>query len=124
MKKILIFLSLIISFGVSAQKKITVWEGEPFSPGVWSSSDMRFSDNEGLHFPTLPDSVYFKYGTLIFDIDHASYDATIRVMNGWWSATYQDNVHVSIPELKVDITPEMANDCAQGGTVRISISCF
>ena len=86
----------------------------PFQPGAWDSADMRFSDTEGRYLPTIPDEVYFGLKTLIFDVSDASDDVDLKVMNGWWSATYYDHVKWTSGLNELQITTEMANDCARG----------
>ena len=85
----------------------------------------RFSDGEGKYFPFLSDEVYFGKKTLIFDIIEAEegkfiwgddFGCTCRVMNGWWSAAYQDNVPLSVGLWELPITDDMAADCAKGGS--------
>lgn len=87
----------------------------PFRPGAWDYSEMRFSYTEGKHFPTLSDEVYFGYKTLIFDISDASDDCIFKVMNGWWSNYYADQVYISNGLWKLTITEQMAKECAKGG---------
>ena len=88
----------------------------PFTPAAWDAAALRFSDNEGSHLPTLPDEVYFGHKTLIVDVSEATADCVARVMNGWWSAVYQDNVQItSGMKWEIPITEEMARDCAKGG---------
>ena len=37
-------------------------------------------------------------------------------MNGWWSSTYKDDVELKAGELlEVEITEDMAKECAKGG---------
>lgn len=86
----------------------------PFSPGAWDSPAMRFSDTEGAHFPTISDDVYFGLKTLIMDVAEASDDCTMMVHNGWWSATYYDNVPVKKGPNEIQITEEIAKTCAKG----------
>jgi hypothetical protein len=90
----------------------------PFQPGTWDSAAMRFSDTEGAHLPTIPDDVYFGLKTLIFDVSDVSDDFDLKVMNGWWSATYYDHVKWKDGPNELQITPQMANDCAKGGDAR------
>ena len=87
----------------------------------------RFSDGEGKYFPFLSDDVYFGQKTLIFDIVEAEdgqfiwgddFGCTVRVMNGWWSATYADNVPLAVGLWELPITEEMAKDCAKGGSAK------
>ncbi len=88
----------------------------------------RFSDNEGKGLPYLSDEVYFGLKTLIFDVVEAAdgpfiwgdgTGCTMRVMNGWWSATYADDVPVKDQikdgKWELQITEDMAKDCAKGG---------
>ena len=85
----------------------------PFQPAAWDASAMRFSDNEGAHLPTISDDVYFGLKTLIFDVSDAD-GVDLRVMNGWWSAVYYDHVKWTSGLNELQITQEMANDCAKG----------
>ena len=87
----------------------------PFTPDVLDGAAMRFSSTEGTHFRTLTDDEYFGLKTLIIDVSDATDDCTMRVMNGWWAPTYVDNVPVTNGQLKIQITEEMAKDCAKGG---------
>ena len=93
-------------------------EHVPFKPAAWEAADMRFSDSEGRHLPTIPDDVYFGLKTLIFDVSDVSADFDLKVMNGWWSNTYYDHVkwHDGLNELQ--ITETLANECAKGGEGR------
>lgn len=84
----------------------------------------RFSDSEGKYFPYLSDEIYFGKKTLIFDIIEANegkfiwgddYGCTCRVMNGWWSSTYADNVPLSVGLWELEITDAIAAECAKGG---------
>ncbi|MBP3776507.1 MAG: hypothetical protein J6I37_05920 [Prevotella sp.] len=93
-------------------------EKEPaFSPGAWDAAAMRFSSTEGAHFPTISDDVYFGLKTLIFEITDATPDCAGRVMNGWWSARYDDEKDVQFTNglWELPITEKMAKDCAKGG---------
>jgi len=86
----------------------------PFTVSAWDAAALRFSGNEGKYLPYLPDEFYFGHKTLIFDISEASDDCVGRVMNGWWSAVYEDNIQLSSGmKWEVQITEEMANDCAK-----------
>ena len=87
----------------------------PFVPGAWDAAAMRFSDTEGSHLHTIPDEVYFGLKTLIFDVSDVSDDFDLKVMNGWWSATYYDHVKWTNGQNELQITQEIANDCAKGG---------
>jgi hypothetical protein len=88
----------------------------PFSPAAWDAAEMRFSDNEGKHFPYLSDDVYWGFKTLIFDISNATPDCAGRIMNGWWSARYDDNKDVQFTNglWELPLTEAIAKDCARG----------
>ena len=86
----------------------------PFQPGAWDAAAMRFSSTEGAHLPTIPDDVYFGLKTLIFDVSDVSADFDLKVMNGWWSATYYDHVKWQSGLNELQITEEMAKHCAKG----------
>jgi len=90
----------------------------PFQPGAWDAAAMRFSSTEGAHLPTIPDDVYFGLKTLIFDVSDVSADFDLKVMNGWWSATYYDHVKWVSGLNELQITQEMADQCAKGGEGR------
>jgi len=87
----------------------------PFSPVAWDAAAMRFSNTEGTHFRTLTDEEYNGLKTLIVDVSDATDDCLMKVTNGWWSATYADNVPVINGQMKIQITKKMAEDCAKGG---------
>jgi len=81
----------------------------------------RFSDNEGKYFPYLDGETYFGKKTLVFEITEAEdgkfiwgddYGCTVRVMNGWWSTTYADNVPLEEGYWELEITDQIANECA------------
>ena len=86
----------------------------PFTPGNWSGATCRFSSTEAQHFPTIPDDVYFGLKTLIVDISNAN-GTTILVNNGWWSTTYYDDVALVDGPNEIQITEQIANECAKGG---------
>ena len=90
----------------------------PFQPGAWDAAAMRFSSTEGAHLPTIPDDVYFGLKTLIFDVSDVSADFDLKVMNGWWSATYYDHVKWQSGLNELQITQDMADQCAKGGEGR------
>ena len=93
-------------------------EDVPFQPGAWDAAAMRFSSTEGAHLPTIPDDVYFGLKTLIFDVSDVTADFDLKVMNGWWSATYYDHVKWVSGLNELQITQEMADQCAKGGEGR------
>lgn len=101
------------------------WE-PPFILEPGDASGGRFSYTEGKYLPTLPDEVYFGLKKLIFEITDATegkyifndddgVGTTARIMNGWWSATYEDDVPLTKGLWELQITEKMANDCAKGG---------
>ncbi|MBQ9434599.1 MAG: hypothetical protein IJU33_00545 [Bacteroidales bacterium] len=99
-------------------QKVTIWEGE-FTATAWDAASLRFSDTEGLNFPYLSDEVYFGLKKLIVDVKEASEGCTGRVMNGWWSSTYADNVALtSGMKWEIQITEDIANECAKGGDAK------
>lgn len=100
-------------------------EGDPFKPGAWDAAAMRFSENEGKltdingkqgFLPYLSDEVYWGFKTLIFDIQDATPDCAGRIMNGWWSARYDDNKDVKFTNglWELQLTEAIAKDCARG----------
>jgi len=97
----------------------------PFKPAAWNAACMRFSDNEGKFvdingnegfLPYLSDEVYWGFKTLIFDITEATDDCAGRIMNGWWSARYDDNKDVQFKNglWELPLTEAIAKDCARG----------
>ena len=52
--------------------------------------------------------------TLIMDVSNATSDCTMMVHNGWWSATYYDNVPVVNGPNEIQLTEAIAKDCAKG----------
>lgn len=101
---------------------------EPFVLESEDAGGGRFSDNEGKYLPYLSDDVYWGKKTLIFDIIETTdgpfiwaepkgsgpVGCTVRVMNGWWSATYKDDVPLSVGLWELPLTEEIAKDCAKG----------
>jgi hypothetical protein len=97
----------------------------PFKPAAWNAACMRFSDNEGKFtdingnegfLPYLSDEVYWGFKTLIFDISDATPDCSGRIMNGWWSARYDDDKDVQFTNglWELQLTEAIAKDCARG----------
>jgi hypothetical protein len=97
----------------------------PFKPGAWDAAAMRFSDNEGKFtdingnegfLPYLSDDVYWGFKTLIFDISEATPDCAGRIMNGWWSARYDNDKDVQFTNglWELQLTEAIAKDCARG----------
>lgn len=102
----------------NALEKKILWEGE-FTANGWDAAPLRFSDSEGQNFPTLTDEFYASKQTLIIDVKEASDGCTARVMNGWWSSTYEDNIPLtSGMKWEVAITDQIAAECAKGGEGR------
>ncbi len=95
-------------------QKFMLWEGE-FTANGWDAAPLRFSDSEGQNFPTLSDDIYFGFKTLIVDVKEASAGCTARVMNGWWSSVYADNIPLtSGMKWEVQLTEQIAKECAKG----------
>lgn len=90
----------------------------PFSPVAWDTAALRFSNVDGDHFRWLTDDEFYGLKTLIFDVSDVSSDFEMRIMNGWWSNTYYDNVKWQSGLNKVQITEKMAEECARGGDGR------
>ena len=89
-------------------------EDKPFKPGSWNAAAMRFSDNEGQHFPFISDEVYWGFKTLILDVSDVEPGTTMMVHNGWWSATYYDDMPINNGPNEIQLTEEIAKDCAKG----------
>ncbi|MBP5409969.1 MAG: hypothetical protein J6Y46_07395, partial [Prevotella sp.] len=73
-----------------------------------------FSDSEGQHFPYLSDEVYWGFKTLIMDISDTEPGTTMMVHNGWWSATYIDSMPLADGPNEIQLTEQIAKDCAKG----------
>jgi hypothetical protein len=90
----------------------------PFVPENWVSNNMRFSDNEGAHFPFLTDEIYWGFKTLIIDVSNASDDLEIRAMSGWWDNFNADGSETSIKWVsglnEFQLTEDIAKICAKG----------
>ena len=84
----------------------------------------RFSDNEGKYFPYLNKETYFGHKTLVFEVTDTEegpfiwgdgvgdVGLTMRVMNGWWSSTYAEDVVPTKGYWELEITEQMAKECA------------
>lgn len=91
---------------------------EGFTATAWDAAALRFSDNEGRYLPYLTDQQYEELvdNELHFSIKDAADGTTIRVMNGWWAATYYDNLPVATgDDFHFTVTREMADDCSRFG---------
>ena len=104
-------------------EKIYIYGGDPeaqppFQPGAWEAADMRFSDNEGRHFPFLSDEVYWGYKTLIIDVADATDNIDVRIMSGWWDNFNEDGSETHVKWInglnEVQITEAIAKICAKG----------
>ena len=89
-------------------------EQAPFVPENWVSNNMRFSDNEGAHFPFLSDEIYWGFKTLIIDVSGASADLTVKVMSGWWDNVNVDDQHWITGQNELQLTEDIAKVCAKG----------
>jgi hypothetical protein len=107
------------------KKKYFYGEDPAKQPEFWlESGDAgagRFSDNEGKYFPFLDKDTYFGLKTLVFEVTDAQegqfiwgsdVGLTCRIMNGWWSSTYADDVKPEVGYWEVQITEQMAKECA------------
>ena len=104
-------------------QKIYIYGGDPekeppFVPGAWDAAAMRFSSTEGAHLPTISDDVYAGLKTLIFDVSDVTPDFDLKVMNGWWSATYYDHVKWTDGLNELQLTEDINKDCAKGNDGR------
>lgn len=88
----------------------------PFVLGSGDAAAGRFSDSEGKYLPYLSDDVYWGFKTLIFDISDATPDCAGRIMNGWWSARYDNDKDVQFTNglWELPLTEAIAKDCARG----------
>ena len=86
----------------------------PFKPGAWNAAAMRFSDSEGQHFPYLSDEVYWGFKTLVMDVSDVEDGTTMMVHNGWWSTTYIDSMPLFDGPNEIQLTEDIAKDCAKG----------
>ena len=110
------------------RKKWFYGEDPVAQPEFWlESGDAgagRFSNNEGKYFPYLDGQTYFGHKTLIFEVTEAEegpfiwgdgvgdVGLTVRIMNGWWNPTFEDDVVPNVGYWEVPITEEMAKSCA------------
>ncbi len=89
-------------------------DGDPFTPAAWDASAMRFSANEGQHFPFLSDDIYWGFKTLVMDASNAEPGNQMSIMNGWWSAWYAEGIEIVDGPNEIQITEDIAKDCARG----------
>lgn len=97
---------------------------EPLVLNAGDAGAGRFSDNEGKGLPYLSDEIYWGFKTLMLDIEATPGDAGIwgepagpamvRVMNGWWSTAYQDELELETGLWELQLTEDIAKDCARG----------
>ena len=116
------------------KKKYFYGEDSSKQPEFWleagDAAGGRFSDNEGKYFPYLDDDTYNGLKTLVFEITDTqegqfiwaadpngtdNMGLTMRVMNGWWSSTYAEDVVPTVGYWELPITEQMAKECARGG---------
>lgn len=100
----------------------------PFVPANWVSNDLRFSDNEGGHFPYLSDEIYWGFKTLIFDIADASPDLDVKVMSGWWDNFNADGSETHVKWIsglnELQLTEDIAKICAKGNDGKFHDLCL
>ena len=85
----------------------------PFKPGAWNAAAMRFSDSEGQHFPFISDAVYKGKKVLILDVSDVEEGTTMMVHNGWWSATYYDDMPIHNGQNEIRLTEQIYKDCSK-----------
>ncbi len=108
-------------------KKVWIYGEDPVrEPAFWldctnDGNEGRFSDNEGRHLPYLKGDVYFGLKTLVFEIvdsEEGSFrwgpgdGLTARIMNGWWSNVYYDDMPITLPYWELPLTETIAKECA------------
>lgn len=110
--------TLTFNMDIQTAKEIVIWEDPAGAVGTaWDAAAFRFSENEGRYFPYLDDAIYWGQigNELHFTIKEAAEGSTMRVMNGWWAATYYDNLPVATgDDFHFTLTEEIAKDCARG----------
>jgi hypothetical protein len=86
--------------------------------GLMMLANNYFNDIAGVEHSLryLTDDEYWGHKTLVFDITEASADCACRIMNGWWSARYDDNKDVQLKAglWELPLTDDIAKDCARG----------
>ncbi len=98
-------------------KEVTIWSNPVgFTVGAWDASAMRFSNTEGKEFPSITCEQYEELcgKELHISVKEASPDATVQVMNGWWSPIYYDKVpFVTGEDCIILVTEGMVRDCSK-----------
>lgn len=108
--------TLTFNMDTKPAKEMVIWENpNGIIASAWDSAALRFSDNEGKNFPYIDDDVYWGQigNDLHFTIVDAAEGTTVRVMNGWWSNTYYDNLPVTAGDFHFTLTEEIARDCSR-----------
>lgn len=82
--------------------------------GSWAGGALRFSTDEGQFLPTLSDAIYDGLKTLIFDLSDVPDGTACLVNNGWWSATYIEDMPLVNGLNELTITKAIAEECAKG----------
>ena len=81
----------------------------------------RNQQRKGKYFPYLDKETYFGHKTLVFEVTDTEegkfiwgddYGLTMRVMNGWWSSVYAEDVVPTKGYWELDITEDIAKECA------------
>lgn len=108
--------TLTFNMDTKPAKEMVIWENpNGITASAWDAAALRFSDNEGTNFPYIDDDVYWGQigNDLHFTIVDAAEGTTVRVMNGWWSNTYYDNLPVTAGDFHFTLTEEIARDCSR-----------
>lgn len=107
-------------------KKIHVYEGPDVVLSQGDAAAGRFSDNEGKGLPYIKEDVYFGLKTLIFNIKSVTSSEVgmwgepaggplLRIMTGWWSPVFADDVEIKGPGLwELELTEDIAKACSKG----------
>lgn len=113
--------TLTFNMDTKPASQVVIYDNPAGATGTaWDASCFRFSDNEGLNFPYITDEQFLELvgKELHFTVIDAQESPLMRVMNGWWSATYYDNLPVEIGDFNFVVTEEMADDCRRGGQAK------
>ena len=107
-------------------KKFWIYGEDPVKqPPFWleagDAGAGRFSSAEGKYFQYIDKETYFGHKTLVFEVTDTEegkfiwgddVGLTMRVMNGWWSTVYAEDVVPTKGYWELDITEDIAKECA------------
>ena len=89
-----------------------IYSGDPVYVSAYDSTTARFGGGEG-RMPEIPCEVWCNKYKIYVELGEVAEGTTMRVMNGWWSATY-DMISVSSNQtVEIEVTDAMIQDCAQ-----------